>query len=52
MGGSILLYYIKLILILLRSASSSKRKNLFNKIWVFFFSKVAGGLFKNYNFGN
>ena len=47
-----LLYYIILILILLRSASSFKGKNLFNKIWVFSFGEVIKGLFKGYNFGS
>ena len=44
MGGSVLLYYI--ILILLRSAFSSGKKNLFNKIWVFFLVRLLGGYLK------
>ena len=52
MGGSVLLCYIILMLMLLRSAFGSKGKNLFNKIWVFSFGEVVGGLFKGCNFGN
>ena len=52
MGGPVLLYYIILVLILLKSIFNFKEKNLFNKIWVFFSGEVVEGLFKNYNFGN
>ena len=51
MGGFILLYYIILMLILLRSTFGFKGKNVFNKIWGFF-NKVIEGLFKGRNFGN
>ena len=52
MGGSVLLYYIILVLILLKFTFSFKKKNLFNKIWGFFFGEIVGGLFKGCNFGN
>ena len=52
MGGFILLYYIILVLMSLKSIFNFEKKNLFNKIWVFFSGEVVGGLFKNYNFGN
>ena len=52
MGGSVLLYYIILVLMSLRSISGFKGKNLFDKIWVFSFGEVVGGLFKGCNFGS
>ena len=52
MGGSVLLYYIILVLMLLRSTFNFKKKNLFNKVWVFSFGKVVGGLFKGRSSGS
>ena len=51
-GGFVLLYYIIIVLILLRSTSSFRGKNLFNKIWVFFFNKIIKGLFEGRNSNN
>ena len=46
MGGSVLLYYIILILILLRLIFGLKGKFLFNKAWDFFLIKLLGGCLK------
>ena len=52
MGDLILLYYIILVLILLKSISNLKKKILFDMAWIFSFNTIIRRLFKNCNFGN